>query len=145
MIIYKSQLSKKEELEISGILSEIIDEYSDFYLTRDNIRLYIKDNIDILISSLKKGDKIAFSYEEGIAVVDGYSDNANRKYVKILARDENSANKLLKVLNHNIKDILFAKIKKNSPLLKIFKNNGFKFKGSRGLEELLIKETNNAQ
>jgi len=140
MIIFKSgQLNKKEQLEISILLDEIIDEYSDFYLTRDNIRLYIKDNKDILFDSLQKGNYIAYT-QNGIAIIDGYADNAKRKYVKILSRDIKLADKLLTIINANIKDILFCKLKKKNPILEVFKNNGFEFKGSRGLEVLLTKE-----
>ena len=140
MIIFKSgQLNKKEQLEISILLDELIDEYSDFYLTRDNIRLYIKDNKDILFDSLQKGNYIAYT-QNGIAIVDGYADNAKRKYVKILSKDIKLTDKLLTIINANIKDILFCKLKKKNPIIEVFKNNGFKFKGNRGLEILLTKE-----
>ena len=141
MITFHSgQISKKEETKISGLLCELIDIYSDFYITRDNIRLYLKENQELLFDSLKKGNKIAYHEEYGIAIVDGYADNAKRKYVKILAKDVKSAFKLLRVINSNIKDTLYAKIKKKNPILQSFKNNYFEFKGSRGMEILLIRE-----
>lgn len=144
MIIFKkSTLSKKEEAEIRGILAEITDEYSDFYVTRDNIRLYIKDNPEILINSMKKGNRIAFADEIGIAIVDGYADNAKRKYVKILANSPKKAEKLLYIITKNVNDSLFTKLKKNNPLVKMFSNNNFKFKGNRGEEILLNKEKYN--
>lgn len=133
------KLSKKVESEISGLLSEFTDIYSDFFITRDNIRIYLKENSDLLFESLKQGNKLAY-YSEGIALIDGYADNAKRKYVKILSKDVKSASKLLAIINFHIKDTLFCKIKKTNPILQAFKDNGFRFKGSRGAEILLIKE-----
>jgi len=139
MIQFGTQISKKQRKIIENLLQEYTDDYSDFYITQSNLRLFIKENEHLLFEALKKGDKIVFG-EEGIAFVTGWSDKASRKYVKLLIKDTHSANKLLKVLLWNIKTDLYIKIKKNNPLLEILKKNGFYFKGDRGKEILLVRK-----
>ena len=118
MITFKSGLSKKEKVVVADILSEIVDLYQDFYVTKNNLRLYLRDNPDVLFDCLRKGDKIAFS-EDGIAVVVGYSDNTDRKYVKFLVKEDKIAVDLMKVISWNIKGDIYLKIKKNNPLRKV--------------------------
>jgi len=138
MINFKEKLTEKEKVEVSEILNDLIDLYGDFYITRNNLRLFIKENIDLLFDSLNKGDKIAYG-KEGIALITGYSDKAERKYVKLLAKDEDSADKLLKIINWNIDIDLYCKLKKVNPLRYVFLNNNYIFKGNRGKELLLMK------
>lgn len=140
MITVKGQLTKKEEHQVWMLLNELPDIYSDFYITRNNFRLFIKENIDLLYECLKKGDKIAFDEEYGLIFVTGWSDNASRKYLKILTRDSHSANKLLKILSWSIKTDLYCKIKKNNPVKEALISNGFQFAGNRGKEILLIRK-----
>ena len=116
MVIFKDNgLSKKEESDIWSLLQEVKDTYSDAYITKENIRLFIKDNVDILFSCLKKGDKISFT-ADGIAVVVGFSDNAPRKYLKILVKDLEEVNTLVKSLFWNVKEDIYCKVKNNNPL-----------------------------
>ncbi len=137
MIRIKGQLNKKEKAELSITLQEMTDIYGDFYITKNNLRLAVKENTDLLYNNLKNGDKIVIGETEGIAIVTGFSDNAPRKYVKILATSNEGANKLIKVLLQNVKCDLFAKIKKNNPIKEVLQNNNFKFVGDRGKEILL--------
>lgn len=141
MIHYKSgKLSKKEEIIILTHLEEIEDAFRDFYITKNNLRLFLKDNPELLSESLKAGDKLVYGDEEGLIFITGWSDNSPRKYVKILAIDGNSADRLLKAMAWEIKTDLYIKIKKNNPLLAILKKNNYRFIGDRGLEVLLCKK-----
>lgn len=140
MITTKGQLTKKDEKFIWLLMEEISDTYCDFYITRNNLRLYIKENLELLFDCLKKGDKIIFADKEGMVFITGWSDNAQRKYIKILARNAEGADRLIKVSFHNIKCDLFAKIKKNNPIKEILQKNRFKFIGDRGKEILLMKK-----
>jgi len=149
MISYKTgQLSQKEQKIIETIIQEITDIYSDFYITKNNLRLYIPQNIHLFYDGLKQGDKIVYSPEEGIILVTGFSDNAKRKYLKILAKNEKAAERLLSVLFWNIKCDLWIKLKQNNPLVKVlqsiegYEDNRLKFKirGYRGKEILLYKK-----
>jgi len=139
MIQIKNQLTKKEKEQVSQLLQEYTDIYGDFYITRQNLRLFIKENPDVLFECLKRGDKIAFN-EKGIILIYGFADKALRKYVKILVEDETNANQLLKVLAWEIREDLYAKIKKNNPLKEILLENGFRYFKDRGKEVLLIKK-----
>jgi len=135
----KSTLSEKDKKEVFNILNEVIDIYSDFYLTKNNLRYYIKENIEILYKSLHDGDKTIF-IDGGIAVILGWSDKSPRKYLKLLAKDNKIADRLIKNINWNITEELYCKIKKNNPLKNILLQNKWKFAGDRGKEILLKRE-----
>ena len=138
--VKKGKLQKKEEYELDIFIKDLSDIYSDFYITRNNLRLYIKENTDLLYSCLEKGDQMSFSEEKGIAFITGFSDKAERKYLKVLAKDDQSADHLLKALLWQVDYDLFAKIKKNNPIRQILQRNNFKFIGDRGKEVLLIRK-----
>jgi hypothetical protein len=135
-------LSKQEQRFVKNALENNVDLYSDFYVTKDNIRIGIRENSDILFKYLGKGDVIAYeeNNENGLALVTGWSDRSPRKYVKILTKDEHLASNLLKIINWNATIDLYAKLKKNNPLIKVFNRNGYSFKGDRGSEILLMRQ-----
>ena len=138
MVIFKTGISKKERIKILGIVTEFTDIYRDFYLTKNNLRLFIRDNLDILFKDLRKGDKIAYD-ENGVGLVVGYSDKAKRKYIKLLAKDSKSADRLIKVILWNEKIDLWAKIKRNSIFKSVLERNNFRFEANRGKEILLVR------
>ena len=142
MLKCKDGLNKKEKKFVNYILEEVCDLYSDFYVTSNNIRIPIRDNPDVLFDYLNKGDVIAYeeNNENGLALVTGWSDKATRKYVKLLTKDEHLASNLLKIINFSANIDLYAKLKKNNPLIKVFQRNGYSFKGDRGSEILLMRQ-----
>jgi len=139
MINYKTGiLSKKEKSKILSILETYTDLYSDGYITKNNIRLFLKENPNILFECIRKGDKIAYD-ETGIAIIIGFSDNASRKYLKILSKDEKVADNLMKRISWDIDCDLWWKGKLNNPIKKVLENNNFKFFNNRGKEVLLVR------
>lgn len=142
MLVCKEGMNKKEKRFVEYVLSDVCDLYSDFYCTKDNVRIPLRDNPDILFKYLGKGDVIVYEEdnEAGIGLVTGWSDKAYRKYVKLLTRDEHLASNLLKIINFSANIDLYAKLKKNNPLIKIFQRNGYSFKGDRGSEILLMRK-----
>ena len=142
MINYKSgSLSKKEKSQIESIINDIIDPFREFYITKDNLRLYLSDNSHLLFEGLDKKDKIIWG-NEGVIFIHGYSDNSPRKYVKILSDNPANADSLLKILNWNLNyEDLFAKIKKDNPLVSALKKNGFRQIGDRGKEILMLRKS----
>lgn len=141
MIIFKSgQASKKEKKIIENILSECVDLFGDCYITRQNLRLFLKENVNLLFEGLSKGDKLLYEENEGFIFIDGYSDKAPRKYLKILTKNDEATNRLMKLLQWNIKEDLFVKIKKNNPIKRVLERNGFRFVGDRGKELLLCRK-----
>ena len=138
MITFKSNgLSKKEEAVLFALFQEANDIFSDFYVTKNNMRLFIKDNVDVFFTGLKQGDKIAFN-ENGLATVIGYSDKSPRKYLKILSKDIENVPSLVKTLYWHVKTDLFCKVKNNNPLKDKLLRCGFSFIGERGKEVLLV-------
>jgi len=141
MVIFKNgKLSKKEKVIIESILIECNDPYGDAYITKSNLRLFIRENINLVYEGLTKGDKIYYEDNEGFIFVCGFSDKASRKYLKILTKDDNATNKLLKSLQWNIKQDLYIKLKKNNPTRRVLERNGFHFAGDRGREILLCRK-----
>lgn len=140
MLNIQSKLKKDEKITLRLLLEELKDDYRDFYITKDRLRLYIKDNVDLLFECLDKGDKILFKEDQGIIFLYGWSDGAKRKYLKILTKNTKYANDFLKVVDWNVKEELWAKIKKNSPYRNILLDNGFIIICGRGKELLLKKE-----
>lgn len=138
MITFKTGLSKKDKDLVKSLVLEISDIYGDFYITKNNLRLFIKDNLNVFMDCLRQGDKIAFD-ENGLVAVTGYSDNAKRKYVKILTKTPEEAEKYLKVILWNLDCDLYIKVKKNNPLRTVLAKVGFEFAGGRGKEVLLKK------
>jgi len=139
MIKFKSRVTKKEKEKIWQFVNETDDVYRDFFITKDNSRLFIKENLNVLFECLKNGDKIAYN-KKGIVLVTGFSDDFKRHYIKFLTKDENTAEDLLRVLSWNLKVDFYCKIKKSNNIVNILKRNGFKFLGSRGNEILLVRK-----
>ena len=132
--------SKKEIAQIKSLLNDIVDLFGDFFITRENIRYFLRENSHLLFEGLAKGDKIVFG-EEGVIFVDGFSDNSPRKYVKILSKDADSTNNLLKVLNWNLSgENLYIKIKKDNFNVKALLKSGFRQIGDRGKEVLMLRK-----
>lgn len=149
MLQFKTGLAKKEISEVQSIIVDLVDTYGDFYITKNNLRLFIKDNFDLMLDGLKKGDKIAFD-QNGVALVTGYSDNSPRKYLKILTKDLKHVDALLKIVFWNLKEKeVYIKLKNNNPMLNLLLSkpckkdkgrliySGFEFVGGRGKETLL--------
>lgn len=130
-------ISQKERNLIRDALLDYEDIYRDSYITKNNLRLFIKDNLDILFKDITNGDYIAYD-TIGTAIVTGFSDKAKRKYLKVLAKNIKDAEKLIKIIFWNVKCDLYMKIKKNNPLKDILMKHGFTFVGGRGKEMLLV-------
>lgn len=124
------------KLEIEQIISETQDIYRDFYITKNNVRYFIKDNVHLLWEAIEKGDKIYFG-NNFVIYVGGFSDNADRKYMKILFDDKVDGFSGI-IRNHclDFKTDIYIKIKKNNPIIKVLEKTGFKYIANRGKEVL---------
>jgi hypothetical protein len=155
MFICKNCLTKQEKANLSILISELPDHFGEFYLTKEKLRLYVRENLDSLFRSLNKGDKILFGdKEQVVAVITGYAEKQieildyvtkekklvpTRKYVTMITKDESNARKMLEFIDYQLpKEILFCKLKKNNPILKIFYEGGYTFFGARG-NEILVR------
>lgn len=117
----------------------------DFYLTENNSRLTIKD--DISLKKLIKQCSIIMIIENrgdvmgAICLWKSFGNNVCRYYVKLNAMNESIADSLIKVFLWNVKKDVYIKIKKDSKFYKVLRNNKFEFFGSRGKELLLCHKT----
>ncbi len=158
MIQSKQYLSKRDKLEIGILINELPDIYGEFYITKNKLRLFLKENMDSLWKTLRGGDKIIYG-ENAIGVVTGYCDKnieiidnitnlkkiiPSRKYLTILTKDDKNLYRLLQFIVGEFKNIdVYTKVKKDNPILKCFYNNGFIFLHGRGKELLLCKKADN--
>ena len=136
-----SKLSKKNSKKINLFISDITDDFREFYITHNNIRLFLQDNKELLSKSVEKGNYLIYDTEEkGILLVTGYSDNFKRKYIKILAENNEIIYNLLQMLIMNIEEDLFIKVNKRNPIIKILREFEFVFQGGRG-KQILMKRS----
>jgi len=133
------------------------DSHSDFYVTKDNKRLFLTDRAiarKVFNDCIKHGDK-AYAHEEagqikGILLITGFADKFDRKYIKLFATNHKTLEGLLRVLIWNVTFESFLKIKKDNPIGNLcrrltYNENGvrkyyFTFLGNRG-NEILLKFT----
>ena len=142
MLNFKSgQVSQKEKEVLRQLALECSDIYGDCYITKNNLRLFIRENISLIFDGLKKGDKLLFEDNTGFIYIYGWSDNANRKYLKILTKDVDGAKRLLQGLHWYIQDDLWCKVKKNNPVKQALERMGFRFAGDRGKEVLMFRKS----
>ena len=116
----------------------------DFYLTKDNSRLYITD-VQSLRMLLRESIDVYAQKEKGnftgvILLWRSSGGGKSRFFVKLVAKDKKVAKDLLTVLLWNTNMELYAKIRKDSEFLQVFKSKGFKFKGGRGVQILLHRK-----
>lgn len=138
MVTLKSVLNKEDKQKIKELLNDLIDVHGDFYVTKENIRLFIRENKHLLFLGLSKGDKVAFS-GNAIGYIYGFADKSKRKYIKFLYEKPKDITGLLTVIGWNLNIPLWAKIKDDNPIKKVLLKNGFKIKGGRGKEVLLYR------
>lgn len=140
MLELKQHLKNSEKIDIYILLEKLKDFYSDFYITKSNIRLFCHQNPETLFDLIQK-EKIKFILDkEGVILITGFGNKDYRKYIKILAKNTIVANRLLKFVNWNFREEIYAKLKKENFLLQTFYDAGFIFAGGRGREILIRRE-----
>ena len=137
------KLLKREQKELTSISNKLVDYYGDFYITYDNLRLYIKDNIKMLFNKVLENDKIYWT-KDTLIFITGYSDDFDRKYLKILTNNYKELQNTLPNILANLKIDIYCKLKKANPIVGLLYLVGFKFYGSRGKEILLIYKGKNS-
>jgi hypothetical protein len=130
--------------DFSNVVSFLKVNNVDFYITENNQRILIKDSNTFrkILKSSKSPLLIKVDNEiYGIILVwKSFGNNILRHYIKLCCVDDKTADKLLTVLLWTLNIELFVKLKKDSSLIRIFKNKGFEFRGNRGYkgEEILL-------
>jgi hypothetical protein len=133
------RLKVKHYIDFLEFVNSIRDRYEDFYITTDNKRLFFYNNIKLIKKVLKF--QVCYGlfnpFLQGIIVI--YKEKNFRPYLKILAKNKEIYTHLLKYLNWNFKDELFAKLKQDNSLAEELKKNKFFIQALRGKEVLLRK------
>lgn len=133
-----TKLNQEQKTKVTQIVNKITDYSGDFYITQNNLRLYIRENLEILFNLLDKGDKIVINHD-AIGIIVGHAEKTKRKYVKLLSNDKKTADEILQLIILDSDEDLWVKIKNNNSLLDVFKNNGFFYYKNRGAETLFKK------
>lgn len=136
------------------------DPYNDFYITKDNKRLFLT-NIQIatkIFNDCMKYNERCFIKEENneikaILLIIGYKDKFPRKYIKVLAQHKNDFRDLFQYLQWQELTNLFIKVRKNNKnFVKydekikrykpsyVLRKSGFRVIAVRDKEVLLKKE-----
>lgn len=134
---------KNKKSEAIGLLDIVRECNSEnFYITYDNKRLFVSNQKTLrkLLKSSHHGYYEDFESRRGIIVVwKSYGGEKARNYVKVLSSTSRVAKDLLTVLLWNYDKQLFVKLKKDSNLISVFREKGFRFAGGRGSEVLLTR------
>jgi len=97
------------------------DQFSDFYVTKNNRRLFLnnaKVATQVFNDCLKSGDKCYIKEDNGdisaVLLVIGYKDKMDRKYVKMLTKNQDDCRDLFRFLQWQRLSNLFIKSRKNN-------------------------------
>ena len=135
--------SKNFENEI--LFTDLKDSFEQFYITVDNERKFFKDlkTIRIYTNLLNRGEMCFKDEDNGYLITYGICNKSERKYIKLLVRNNEIARRLLTVFLYNYGNFeWYIKIKKYDPLLKILLSKTIGFKSNfppRGNEILLMR------
>ena len=134
------RLSKKNVIDVWEFVQRIRDRFQDFYITRDNQRIFLND--EYLIGKLLDKQEVYSIYDKGIkGLMIVYKEKGYRPYIKILTESRSAESSLIKYLMMNFSEQdLYIKVKKENPLAKYIRYFGFIQQGDRGLEVLLFRK-----
>lgn len=115
---------------------QVKDKFSDFYIFQGERRVYL-DNLEVadkvFRDCLIRGDKCFVSEENGIIkgllLVIGYSSKSDKKYLKVLYKDNKTLRDLFKILHWNFKSELFVSLSKGNPLVNDYQRLFYKDAG----------------
>ena len=117
----------------------------DFYFTENNSRIYPQDEKS-LKRFLKQCRHVYVSEDDkadpnGVGMLwKSVGGGKERYYLKMKFRNEVIARNLLTIMLWHVKSDIYAKIRKDNPMLSVLRNKGFRFLGGRGLQVLLVKK-----
>jgi len=133
------KIDSQDKKNIEKIMKELPDIYSDFYITKSNLRLAVKENLNIVLNDVVNGDRIFYA-DNCILLICGEADKSDRCYVKFLTKTKDDLELMLNVAFDEYKKPLYAKLKKENEHVVTLINKGFKIYKNRGKEILLLKD-----
>lgn len=146
-----------KKTDLSNFIYFCVKRDSDFYITRNNRRLYLtilKVAKSVFNDCMKNGEKCFIKENNnqivGIMLITGFKDNFERKYLKILANSKDDSRDLFRYLQWQKIKNLFIKTKKNNihfvkydERLKNTRSQGFKpsyFSRKSGFRIIVVRE-----
>jgi len=131
------RLNKKYLYSVLAFVNECEDKWEDCYVTINKERKFLKNNIPLIKKILSRQEVYALIEKdiEGILII--LHEKNFRPYVKCLAKDYKTTWSLVKFLNWNFSEELYAKLKTDNVLVKCLYRIGFQNRGFRGKELLL--------
>jgi len=134
------RLTKKNFIDVYEFVQRVKDRFQDFYITRENQRIFLTDFKTI--SKLLEKQEVYSIYDKGVkGLMIVYKEKGYRPYIKLLTENCQAESALIKYLMMNFSEQdLYIKIKKENPLAKYIKYFGFIQTGDRGLEVLLFRK-----
>jgi len=135
------RLNFHNSLDLQIFLEECFDRYSEFFITKDKQRYFLKNNSQLITEVLKKQEIYGF-FEDGLkGILLIFREKGFRPYLKILAKSNKVNKDLVKFFLWNfMKEEVYCKVKKANPLFNILVAKAFYVLGNRGTECLLIKK-----
>ena len=135
------RLNQKNTLDVQLFLNDVIDRFSEFYITANNERYFLKNNRS-LINKILKRQEVYGLFENGLrGLLLVFREKNFRTYIKFLSYSNNYNRDLLKFFLWNyISQEVYCKIKKENSFSRILQNKGFMATGDRGSEMLLVKK-----
>lgn len=125
------------------------DDFSDFYILKDNRKHSLSNNktADKVFNDCVKRSDICYIKEDnniisGVLLVTGFVDKQDKKFIKILADNNEIASDLLKMLTWEHGTDLYIKINRENPLKYICCGFGFKFVEAKNKEILYFRQYN---
>jgi len=110
-----------KQTDLSNFINFCQIKDSDFYITRNNRRLYLNDLSvakSVFNDCLKHGDKCYIKEDNNqivaIMLITGYKDGFDRKYLKLLVKSKNDCRDLFRYLQWQKLKNLFIKSRKNN-------------------------------
>jgi len=149
------RLKEKNAIDIYDLFLRVGDKTNDFFITKDQKRIYI--NSLKLIDKILKYNEVYGLFEKelkGIFIV--IREKNYRPYLKFLVDNRETARNLIKFVLWNYQEELFIKLNKENILIdktefrrqgklsviyySLLKSKVWKFQGDRGAEILFHKE-----
>lgn len=134
------RLTKRNTMDVFEFVQKTKDKFEDFYITKNNQRLFLTDLKTI--SKLLEKQEVYSVYDKGIkSLFIIFREKGFRTYIKLLSETRSAESSAVKSIMMNFSEQdLYIKVKKENNLAKYLKYFGFLLTGDRGAEVLLYRK-----
>jgi len=146
------KLSIKDTLDVLDFVNKTKDVYFDFYITKNNKRIFLRKDSTLIQKLLKSQQVFAIKNKEIESLMLLYIKKPFRPYIKFLVKNNCDYKIYIDFLKSNFSNMeLYLKVKQNNPIVNELLNTtmigsqkryipkeGFSIGGFRGKEILII-------